>query len=356
MLELSEIHSAKILIVDDQPANVQLLDYILGGAGYNCVTSTMDSREVFKLYRQHEYDLIVLDLNMPHRNGFEVIESLKSIERWGYLPVLVVTAEPAHKLKALGVGAKDFISKPFENVEVLTRIYNMLEVRLQHKKLHDYAAVLEARVRARTAELRDSYRETILTMTSAAENRDTDTGLHIQRIGLYCETLAARLGMSGQFRDEIFYASPMHDIGKIAIPDHILLKPGAFTAPEWEIMKTHTTAGAKILGERKSPYLKMGAEIALNHHERWDGGGYPNGLAGEAIPLPARIMYVCDIYDALRCKRPYKPALDHATAIEIITRGDGRTLPEHFDPAILHAFLDAREEFHEIYRASGDSE
>ena len=356
MIALSEIHNAKILVVDDQEANVELLNYMLRGAGYTSVTSTMESREVFQLYRANDYDLIVLDLNMPNKNGFEVIESLKSIENWGYLPVLAVTAEPAYKLKALGVGAKDFISKPFDNVEVLTRIYNMLEVRLQHKKLHDYAAALEAKVRVRTAELRDSYRETILTMTCAVEHKDTDTGLHIQRIGLYCESLAAHLGMGSQFRDEIFYASPMHDIGKIGIPDHILLKPGEFTAAEWEIMKTHTTLGAKILGERKSPYLRMGAEIALSHHERWDGSGYPNGLAGDAIPLSARIMHVCDIYDALRSKRPYKQAFDHATAIGILTHGDGVTRKEHFDPAVLQAFLTAGEEFREIYRANGENE
>ncbi len=356
MIALSEIQRAKILIVDDQPANIKLLEYMLEGAGFTSVTSTMDSREVFNLYRANEYDIVVLDLNMPHKSGFEVIESLKEIENWGYLPILVVTAEPAHKLKALNAGAKDFVSKPFDNVEVLTRIRNMLEVRLLHKQVQDQNANLEARVRARTVELRDSYRETILTLTRVAEYKDTDTGLHMQRIGLYCEALASELGMSRAFCDEIFYAGPMHDIGKIAIPDTILLKPDTHTPVEWEIMKTHAAIGAAILSERKSPYLKMGAEIALNHHERWDGSGYPNGLAGEAIPLSARIMNVCDIYDALRSKRPYKQGFDHDRAIDIIIRGDGRTKATHFDPAVLQAFLEASDLFQEIYRANHDEE
>jgi putative two-component system response regulator len=158
--------------------------------------------------------------------------------------------------------------------------------------------------------------------------------------------------MNSSFCDEIFYGSPMHDIGKIAIPDHILLKSTAFTAQEWEIMKTHATLGAKILEGKKSPYLKMGAEIALGHHEKWNGDGYPGGLKGNEIPLPARIMNICDIYDALRSKRPYKMGFTHARALEIITGGDGRTQPEHFDPEILEAFKQHHESFREIYETN----
>ncbi|MGZ3254550.1 MAG: HD domain-containing phosphohydrolase [Burkholderiaceae bacterium] len=350
MSTLYEIHNAKILIVDDQEANVKLLEHILISSGYTTVSSTMDSRQVFDLYRQHRYDLIVLDLNMPHINGFEVMESLKGIEKEGYLPVLVITAEPEKKLRALEIGARDFVSKPFDHVEVLTRIRNMLEVRLLHKKLHSYNDILEQLVQQRTAELRNSYREAIFTLTNAAEHKDEDTGLHIQRIGFYCQELAERLGMGSKFCDEIYYASPMHDIGKMAIPDHILLKPCGFTPEEWDIMKTHTTLGAEILAGKKSPYLRMGAEIALHHHERWDGGGYPNNLKGEAIPLAARIMTICDVYDALRSRRPYKSAFDHEQAIHIIMNGDGRTQPEHFDPLILDVFNRSKASFREIYQ------
>lgn len=349
---LRDILDARILVVDDQEANVMLLEHLLKGSGYTRVSSTMDGREVVALYRRDRHDLIVLDLNLPHVSGFQIMEDLKAIETEGYLPVLAVTADPAHKLKALEAGAKDFVSKPFDNVELLTRIHNMLEVRILHKGLRDYSELLEARVAARTSELRESYREAIYTLTAAAEYKDEETGLHIQRIGVYCRELAERLGMDGTFRENILYASPMHDIGKIGIPDQILLKPGSHTAEEWSIMKSHTTLGAGILANKRSPYLRMGAEIALSHHERWDGSGYPNGLRGEAIPLSARIMNICDIYDALRSKRPYKAAYPHEQAVHIIRNGDGRTLPGHMDPAILEAFSDHHEDFRVIFEES----
>jgi len=215
--------------------------------------------------------------------------------------------------------------------------------------LHNTNDMLEQRVRQRTADLQESYLETIFTMTRAAEQKDVDTGTHVQRISYYSRVLARLLGLDEEFVDMIFFASPMHDIGKIGIPDHILLKPSGLTPDEWEVMKGHTTIGWKILGNSKSPHLKMGAEIALNHHERWDGGGYPNGKQGEAIPLAARIMNICDVYDALRSKRPYKPGIDHLKTVEIITRGDGRTQPEHFDPVILAAFKQNHQLFCDIF-------
>jgi len=351
MISLSDILHGKVLIVDDQEANVLLLERILHGAGYVSIASTMDPHEVCELHLKNRYDLILLDLQMPGMDGFQVMESLKEIETDGYLPVLVITAQPDHKLRALKAGAKDFVSKPFELAEVLARVHNMLEVRLLHKQLHNYNDVLEQRVRERTADLQGSYLETIFTMTRAAEYKDEDTGAHVQRISYYSRELARMLGLDEEFVDKIFFASPMHDIGKIGIPDHILLKPGGFTPDEWEVMKGHASMGAKVLGNSKSPYLKMGAEIALNHHERWDGGGYPNGKRGEAIPLAARIMNICDIYDALRSKRPYKPAFDHLKTVDIITRGDGRTQPEHFDPVILAAFKQDHQSFRDIFEA-----
>jgi putative two-component system response regulator len=349
---MRDIHQAKILIVDDQEANVLLLDYLLKSAGYTNVSSTTDSRRVVGLYRTHQYDLIVLDLNLPYLSGFEVMDALKSVETGGYLPVLALTADPSHKLKALDAGAKDFVSKPFDNVEMLTRIHNMLEVRILYRALHNYNEELEERVQERTEDLRESYREAIYTMTAAAEHKDEDTGLHIQRIGIYCHALAEQMGLDSTFRENILYASPMHDIGKIGIPDHILLKPGPHTSEEWEIMKTHTTLGARILANKQSPYLRMGAEIALNHHERWDGSGYPSGLRGMAIPLSARIMNICDIYDALRSKRPYKPAFDHEQTVSILMNGDGRTQPEHIDPAVRQAFENCHELFNTIFEDS----
>jgi putative two-component system response regulator len=322
---------------------------MLTGAGYISITSTIDPGEVCDLHLKNRYDLILLDLQMPVMDGFQVMEGLKQIEPDGYLPVLVITAQPGHKLRAFQAGAKDFISKPFEMAEVLARVHNMLEVRLLHKELHNTNDMLEQRVQERTADLQQSYLETIFTMTRAAEQKDVDTGTHVQRISYYCRDFAKLLNLDEEFVDKIFFASPMHDIGKIGIPDHILLKPGSLTADEWVVMKGHSSMGAKILGNSKSPHLKMGAEIALDHHERWDGGGYPNGKQGEAIPLVARIMNIGDVYDALRSKRPYKPGLDHLKTVDIITHGDGRTMPEHFDPVILAAFKQHHQSFRDIF-------
>ena len=351
MVSAADILNARILVVDDLEANVRLLERTLRGAGYASVASTMDPYEVCELHRKNRYDLILLDLQMPGMDGFQVMEGLKEIEAGGYLPVLVVTAQPGHKLRALQAGAKDFVSKPFDLVEVLTRANNMLEVRLLHKELHRYNDVLEQRVRERTADLQESYLETIFTMTRAAERKDEDTGAHVQRISYYSRELARALGLNEEFVDTIFFASPMHDIGKIGIPDHILLKPCGLTPDELDIMKGHAAMGANILGNSKSPYLKMAAEIALNHHESWDGGGYPSGLKGEAIPLSARIMNICDVYDALRSKRPYKPAFDHLKTMDIIMHGDGRTDPKHFDPIILGIFKQNHQLFQDIFEA-----
>lgn len=351
MASSAEILNARLLIVDDQEANVRVLERMLRGAGYVCVESTTDPAGVCELHRRNRHDLILLDLQMPGMDGFQVMEALKELEPDGYLPVLVITAQPDQKLRALKAGAKDFVSKPFELAEVLARVRNMLEVRLLHKALHLQNAVLEQRVQERTANLQKSYLETIFTMTRAAEHKDEDTGAHVQRISYYSRELAGTLGLDEEFVGMIFFASPMHDIGKIGIPDHILLKPGGFTPQEWEVMKGHAAIGSQILGRSDSPYLRMGAEIALNHHERWDGGGYPNGKRGQTIPLAARIMNICDIYDALRSNRPYKAAFDHSRAMDIITRGDGRTRPEHFDPAILASFKQNHQSFRDIYEA-----
>jgi len=349
VIDAADILQARILVVDDKDANVRLLERVLHDAGYAQVDTTTDPRSVCVLHAGHPYALILLDLRMPEMDGFEVMAKLHEVERDGYLPVLVITAEPEQKLRALEAGAKDFISKPFDLAEVLARVRNMLEVRLLQRELRSANDALEDRVRRRTAELETSYLELILTMTRAAESKDGDTGAHIQRISHYSRGLAGMLGMDARFLDEIQIASPMHDIGKIGIPDRILLKPGSLNPEEWEIMKQHTSMGTKILGNGISPYVRMGAQIAQNHHERWDGDGYPNGLRGEAIPLAARIMNICDVYDALRSRRPYKPAIEHDRAVDIILRGDGRTSPRHFDPTVLAAFGGNHAAFRDIF-------
>jgi putative two-component system response regulator len=234
------------------------------------------------------------------------------------------------------------------------RVRNMLRLKEYQNFLANHNRILEEQVAVRTQELRDAYRDTIITMVRAAEFKDEETGAHVQRISHYCRDMAQTLGMGAEFCDEIFYASPMHDIGKIAIPDAILLKPGGFTPEEWAIMQAHAAFGARILEQGGSPYTRMGAQIALNHHERWDGSGYPQGIAGEAIPFAARLMNIADQYDALRSKRPYKPALPHDRALEIITVGDGRTKPGHFDPQVLAAFDGCAPRWRDIYESMAD--
>ena len=353
MISLQNILEGKILIVDDQQVNIMLLEQMLQTAGYQSISSTTHPEEVEKLHFANQYDLILLDLQMPDMDGFEVLEKLKQIEQDSYLSVLVITAQPGHKLRALQAGAKDFISKPFELGEVLARVHNLIEVRLLHKELINYNIQLEEKVQQRTAELQESNLETLHTMTRAVEYKDEDIGTHVQRISYCTRELARLLDLDDEFISMIFLASPMHDVGKIGIPDEILLKPGSLTSDEWVIMKSHTSMGAKILGNRKSPFLQMGAEIALNHHERWDGGGYPGGKKGETIPLAARIMNICDIYDALRSKRPYKTGIDHQTTMDILSRGDGRTQPEHFDPKILSTFQKDHNSFRDIFDEYG---
>lgn len=357
MVTEDSIMNARILVVDDFESNTELIVRMLREGGYGRVDSTTDPFQVCPRHRQERYDLILLDIEMPGMNGFQVMAGLREIEKTSQLPVIVITGLPEHSLDALRAGARDFITKPFHIEEVLARVHNTLEARLLQKELLRSNILLEERVRERTAELHGSYQEAIFTLVRAAEYRDVHSGAHVQRISHYCREVAARLGLGQDFQDAIFFASPMHDVGKLGIPDQILLKQGALTREEWEVMKEHAVLGAKILGGAGSPYLRMGEEIALNHHELYSGGGYPAGRTGESIPLAARIVTICDVYDSLRSKRPYKPAIDHAQAMEIIRWGDGRTRPDDFDPRIIEAFHQHHQAWDEIFHAySGQNE
>jgi putative two-component system response regulator len=338
----SEPQTSRILIVDDEEANVQLLESILRREGFRNVRSVTDPRQVLPLFFSFSPDLVLLDLNMPHFNGFEVMKQLGGrIPNGTYFPILVLTADitPEAKCAALSGGAKDFLTKPFDRVEVLLRIANLLETRRLHQMLQNQNQILEGRVRERTRELEATRLEVLERLALAAEYRDDVTGQHTKRVGETSGTLARALKLPDEQVELIRRAAPLHDIGKIGIPDPILLKRGQLTPEEFEVMKTHTTIGAKIQAGSVYPLLQMAEIIALTHHEKWDGTGYA-GLAGGAIPLPGRIVAVTDVFDALTHSRPYKPAFPVERALEIIRDGAGK----HFDPVIVETFVSCLDE------------
>jgi len=342
--------SPTILVVDDTEQARRLLETMLKAEGYTPLLAA-NGEDALKLAQEKHPDLILLDLMMPGMNGFEVAEMLKTNQETKAIPIIVVSAleDRASRIRGLEAGAEEFLTKPVDRTDLKIRVRNLLRLKELSDLLKDQNLMLEDQVAARTVELQDSFVESIYTLMRAAEYRDDETGAHVKRISYYTKALAEMMGMDEEFCDTIFYASAMHDIGKIGTPDHILLKPGGFTPEEWEIMKTHTIVGGGILAGNSSPYLQMGEQIALAHHERWDGGGYPFGLKGESTPVAARIMQIADVYDALRSDRPYKKAFDHAKSFEIITKGDGRTEPSHFDPAILAAFESCADTMDEIF-------
>jgi len=346
---MAETGKATILIADDDTETRYILERLLQQRGY--ATRTVANGEAaLQSVAEELPDLILLDGNMPGMDGFEVVKKLKSEARTRTIPTIMVTgmADRESRLRALENGAEDFLVKPVDRNELWSRVRNHLRLKEYSDLLQDHNALLEAQVHERTAQLRESNREAILLLTSAAEYRDIDTGVHVRRISYLTSELARLMGMGAEFIELMFYASPMHDIGKIGVPDYVLLKPGPLDPTEWEVMKTHTILGQRILESGTTEYLKMGAEIALTHHERWDGTGYPSGARGDAVPLSGYIMGICDQYDALRSKRPYKVALDHNQVVEIISKGDGRTLPGHFHPAVLAAFEANVSKFEEV--------
>jgi putative two-component system response regulator len=330
---------APILIVDDQPANVRLLERLLRGAGYTNVRGTTDPREVFALYQEFRPDLLLLDLRMPYMDGFEVMEQLQQeIRRDTFFPILVLTADATVETKerALANGATDFLAKPIDATETILRIGNLLETRSLHLQLANQNQVLEERVKERTADLEESQTEVLKRLALAAEYRDDATGEHTQRVGSLSGFLAGALRLADEQVELIRRAAPLHDVGKIGVSDAILLKPGRLTPEEFEQITTHSAIGGGILTGSNFPLLRLAEAIALTHHERWDGTGYPGGLAGEDIPLAGRIVAVADVYDALTHERPYKPAwaVDRAVAeIQGLSR-------QHFDPAVVEAFLE----------------
>jgi putative two-component system response regulator len=328
---LESLAEARIWVIDDEPANVRLITRLLQRSGYVNVGGTTNPREAVACFPEDGPDLVLLDLNMPDLDGFGVLEHLRgTLPANAYVPVLCITGLPTSEAKerALSLGAKDFVRKPFEAAEVLLRIRNLLETRALHLQM-------DRKVRERTRELDEAKYDVLRRLARAAEYRDDDTGQHTQRVGEVAALVAREMGLEPVMVERIRQAAPLHDVGKIGIPDAILLKPGSLTPEEFAVMRTHTTIGAELLSGGVSPLMDLAATIARSHHEWWDGSGYPDGRSGEAIPLAARIVAVADVFDALSHARPYRPAWPIERIVDEIRTKTGR----HFDPDVADAFL-----------------
>ena len=365
--------AATVLIVDDQEHNRLILHDQIAALGHKTLLAD-NGLSALAQVGKHPPDLILLDIMMPEMDGFETLERLKADSSTRHIPVVIITAvdELGSVARCVGMGADDYIIKPFSPTLLNARIDACLDKKRLHdqerqyrRNLEEYNLHLEERVREKVKELTQAHLGTIFATSKLAESRDPETGEHLERMREYCKALAEQLARSSkhsplvdqQFVDDLYAASPLHDIGKVGIPDAILLKPGALTDEEFDIMKTHTTIGADTLRkvEEQVPgnsFVIMGIEIAQSHHERWDGSGYPLGISGEEIPLTSRILGLADVYDALRSKRVYKDAFSHEKSREIILEERGK----HFDPDIVDAFLPSEGTFQEIRERFQDTE
>ncbi len=351
------LEGKKILVVDDYKENIDILVESL--IDQYSVFIALNGEEALEIAKQVMPDLILMDIMMPVMDGYEAMAALKAETTTADIPVILVSAlsEISNKKKGFDLGAVDYITKPFEMIEVAYRVKIHLELREISKYLENQNQILEASVRERTRENENLRDVMIETLAAIAETRDSDTGNHIRRTQHYIVIVAKSLCAMGYYQETItedyinllFKTSPLHDVGKVGIPDAILLKPERLTATEFEMMKTHTYLGykalhnAEILAENAA-FISLAAETAYTHHEKWDGSGYPRGLKGEAIPIEGRLMAIVDVYDALISERVYKSALSHAEALEIILNGKGK----HFQPEIVDAFVAAEEEILKI--------
>ncbi|MDA0690663.1 MAG: response regulator [Nitrospinae bacterium] len=347
----SKIEDGKILIIDDEPGNVKIFERVLKGAGFKNVTSITDSLKAVETYKKIRPDLILLDLKMPKLDGFGVMQALKEVETETYLPILVLTAQrdDATRLLALESGAKDFISKPFEMTEALTRVRNMLEVSLLHNEARKNNIELEYRVRERTRELEESRMDIIHRLVRACEYRDNSTSMHGLRVSHFCSIVAEELGLPQEQINLIHLATPLHDIGQIGIPDNILRKKNdELNEGEWKVVKLSPIIGAEILSGSDSKLLRLAESICITHEENWDGSGYPYGLKDEEIPREGRIVAVCDKFDKMvnpNFQNQSPDSIDSIeTAMEKIEKMSGTAL----DPEVVAAFKRVLPEIKEV--------
>ncbi|HVC69014.1 MAG TPA: HD domain-containing phosphohydrolase [Acidimicrobiales bacterium] len=330
------LRGADVLVVDDEPANVALVESILERNGFTRIRSTTDPRQFRSLFEAQKPDIVLLDLHMPHVGGLELLREVGSlVEPEEYLPVLMLSADVTAKARrdAFGAGATDFLTKPFDTTEVGMRVLNHLETRRIHLRLDGQRRELDELIEQKTAELEGCHLDSLKRLHN--ELRD-ETDDHTGRVATMAARLARSAGVAGELVELIERAAPLHDLGKVGVPDSVLLKPGKLSAEEFELVRTHTTLGAQIIGETTSDVLNLARIIAETHHERWNGLGYPYGLAGEAIPLPGRVVAVCDVFDALTHERPYKAAWTVDEAVRELVAERGR----FFDPELVDLFVD----------------
>jgi putative two-component system response regulator len=330
---------SRLLVVDDNAVNLSLFRHLLQKIDGAEVVCFADPAAALGWSDDHEADLILLDYMMPVIDGLEFIRRHRLIPGRADVPIVMVTADTESDVRhqALAMGAQDFLTKPVDKIELVTRVRNLLALRKSRQQLANRAAWLAEEVKKATAEITAREKEAILRLSRAAEYRDPETGMHLLRMSNYTRLIAEQLGLPLAEQQLLLEAAPMHDIGKVATPDHILLKPGRLTPEEFEIMKRHATIGFEILRDSVSPLLQCAAALALAHHEKFDGGGYPQGFAGEAIPLHGRIVAVADVFDALTSERPYKKAWPLQDAADFLKDNAG----SHFDPLCVDAFLAA---------------
>ncbi|MDA8414179.1 MAG: response regulator [Desulfobacteraceae bacterium] len=352
--------AGNIFVVDDDRFVLESVTALLEDQNYN-VHAFSNGQDAIKQFINEQVDLVLTDVNMPVMDGLELLEKIRFLDKETPVMLMTAYADLDIAVQAIQKGAFDFIIKPYRPPYLIHTVEKGVNFKRLTQLEKNYKIDLEKTVQKRTIELNAALeeittmsREIIERLTAAAELRDEDTGLHISRIGMYAKRIARQMGMDDVFVNNISVASAMHDIGKIGIPDSILLKPGSLTSDEFTIIKQHTVIGERILRGSRHDMLKMSAVIAATHHERWDGSGYPAGLKGEETPLEGRIVMIADQYDALRNSRVYKPAFSHDKTSDIILNGDGRTMPTHFDPRILTTFREIADDFAEIFNSNCD--